>query len=117
MRKLLIVVLAAAIAMPQVMMGLMSYQKSYFQELIIAASTNNLKEVKRLIEEVRVPSGTAVLTAAAYNGHLDIVKYLIEQKNVTTQDQKDEALVSAAEGRQLDVIKYLMLRTDIVNVG
>jgi ankyrin repeat protein len=44
----------------------------------------------------------------AYNGRLDIIKYLISEMDINIHKIKDDALCEASKGSQLDIIKYLV---------
>lgn len=65
--------------------------------------------VKLLIEHgALTPCRFNVLLVAVKNGHIDIVKYFVEECNVDIHTQNNAAMKSAIVHRHLDIAKYLM---------
>ncbi|KXS10927.1 ankyrin [Gonapodya prolifera JEL478] len=61
---------------------------------------------------------TNCLSSAAYNGHLDAVKFLLELRgnaNIKPDEGPELALISAADGRRMDIFKYLLDRGADIN--
>ena len=91
--------------------------KSTLSELINAAKNGNLELVNDLVEYAdadREDIFNYSLNLAAYNGHLDIVKYLVL---VNTQINGEcpsihngsyNALINASMNGHLDIVKYLV---------
>lgn len=48
------------------------------------------------------------LSRASYSGHLDIVKYLIEEKDADIHYRNDTAFRNACEGGYVEMVKYLI---------
>jgi hypothetical protein len=65
---------------------------------------NKLEIVKHLSEKGEYPSGH-ILVNAAKNGYLEILRYLMDEKNVKIADY---AVDRAAEQGHFDVVKYLV---------
>lgn len=83
------------------------------KQLIEAAKVGNLLEMKRLVAQARGAdihtNFDASLLYAAYNGHLNIMRYLVEHgANIHAQD--DRALLYAAYNGHLEVVKFLIGR-------
>ena len=67
--------------------------------------------MKRLVEEEHVDPSYAGLCCASEFGHLDIVKYFVEEKkcNVECRDPLGQTpLQYATRGGRLTVVKYLI---------
>ena len=71
---------------------------------VFAAFNGHLECLKYLREEVKAPWGSQTAEWAALNGHLHILEYLVERK--FNKDNGD-ACECAAENGQLDCLKYL----------
>ena len=78
------------------------------QELIGAAMDGHLDVVKSLVEQGANlhAENEEALTSASANGHFDVVKYLVEHG--ADFHVNDEALGLAASYGRLDVVKYLI---------
>ena len=80
------------------------------ENFINAGINGNLKFIIEYIKEIDVNKQTllceSVLRNAAYNGHLDIVKYIHEQ-GISIHTYHELALRFAVEGNHLSVVKYL----------
>ena len=74
---------------------------------------NKLEIVKHLSEKGEYPSGH-ILVNAAKNGHLEILRYLMDEKNVKIADY---AVDRAAEQGQFDVVKYLVGEKKLPSIG
>lgn len=91
----------------------------YYAPLITALQQKDLATIKSYIEQgvdanqVLDTSGYTVLSTAAYYGHLDVVKYLVEQgANIYTPDESgwtplDIALQTASDQGHHDLSNYL----------
>ena len=67
---------------------------------------NNLVLLQYLIENNSITNDNS-LRSAARNGHLDVIKYLVDHgANVNAED--DEALILASKYGHLDVVEYLV---------
>ena len=87
------------------------------------AASGDLEGVKSAIEHgadvnFRGPGGFNALNAAARNGHLEVVQYLVEHGAVI--DQSDNhlhktALLAASFQRHFDIVKYLVEKGANVN--
>jgi len=85
-------------------------QKNLNKQLIEASKDGNLSQVKSLIIEgadIHAWDDIA-LNEAARGGHLEVVKYLVEDCDADVHAMDDFALVLAAWGGQLEIIKYLV---------
>ena len=79
--------------------------------LILWCKVGDLRHVKRLVEEEHVDPSYAGLCYASESGHLDIVKYFVEEIkcNVECMDPlRQKPLQYAARGGGLTVVKYLI---------
>src|SRR3989304_1881283 len=79
------------------------------QQLIDAATTGNLPEVKRLVAAGANPAAQnnyAIIYASAY-GHLNVVQYLVTLPKVDPTAQDNQAIIWAAEFGHLNVVQYL----------
>jgi hypothetical protein len=74
---------------------------------------NKLEIVKHLSEKGEYPSGH-ILVGAAKNGHLEILRYLMNEKNVKIADY---AVDRAAEKGHFDVVKYLVGEKKLPSIG
>lgn len=83
----------------------------YKEDFINAGISGNLKYVIDYIKQIDVSKQTllceSVLRNAAYNGHLNIVKY-IHNQGVSVHSYHELALRFAVEGNHLDIVKYLI---------
>jgi ankyrin repeat protein len=81
-------------------------------DLITASENGDLEGLKLLVEErganVRAQHNQALISAS-YNGHLDVVKYLVEN-GAKISAQRNKALIEASDGGHLDIVKYLVER-------
>jgi MinD-like ATPase involved in chromosome partitioning or flagellar assembly len=66
-----------------------------------------------LSEKGEYPSGH-ILVGAAKNGHLEILRYLMNEKNVKIADY---AVDRAAEQGHFDVVKYLVGEKKLPSIG
>jgi hypothetical protein len=80
-----------------------------YNMLTNASDNGHLDTVKYLVENgANIHAGhDEALRNAAYNGHLDVIKYLIEN-GANIHANDDAAVCDAAENGYLDVIKYLV---------
>ena len=88
-------------------------------ELMEAITDGKLSEVKRLVEAQHVSLDTCIdynsvtpLHFASELGHLDIVRYLIQERNcdVECRDREnDTPLHEAAKNGRLDIVQYLII--------
>jgi len=79
------------------------------QELIDSSKTGDLEKVKTLVEggaNIHVCNDYAVRLASE-NGHLEVVKYLVEQQGANIRACYDYALRYASYNGHLEVVKYL----------
>lgn len=84
--------------------------------LVNAALQGNTAAVTFLLDQghninERAPNGYTALHAAAYEGHLDIVRLLVERGAIVNDQQNTEAIAplhAAAELNRLDVVAYLL---------
>jgi ankyrin repeat protein len=93
-------------------------------QLIVAARAGNLEEVKRLIEEVKIPidvtdpgSNDTPLMIAISTGNLDIVKYLVDHgANLEAKNYSDNTILGIAVlGKHFDIVEYLVEHKANVN--
>jgi len=92
-------------------------------ELLIAAKQGDLDIVKNLIEQnnariqCKDTGGNTPLSLAAYNGHLEVVKYLQSKgSEINIRDNEgDTPLSLAAFNGHLEVVKYLEMKGSDVN--
>jgi len=85
------------------------------QQFLKATENGDLKSVKKLIKKganVHAKDELA-LHCAAYYGHLEIVKYLIEEHGADIQvcgDEEDceDVFNSAVMGKHIEIVKYLV---------
>lgn len=68
-----------------------------------AAQCGSLEVVRYLHEEKKIPVTSTTLNVAVENGHLDLVKYLMDQK-ITVQH---DLAISAASSGNVDVLKFV----------
>ena len=87
--------------------------QKFGSELIIAARDGKLDDVKQLVRNVRADfqDGQA-LTEAAKNGHLEVVRYLVEECFVKLFLTGGAPLFEAATNGYLEVVKYLVACDD-----
>ncbi|EAY19590.1 hypothetical protein TVAG_228530 [Trichomonas vaginalis G3] len=90
--------------------------KKGFTAIVYAARSGSLSCVKALIEAgATYKNGNRrynCFVEAATQGHLDIVKYLLDKGiniNVSTRDKKTAAMC-AAQAKKFDVLKYLLMK-------
>lgn len=91
--------------------------------LFHAAASGDLEEVKSALAHgsdvnFRGPGGFAPLNAAARNGHLEIVQYLVERgANIDQNDNHlhKTALLAASFERHFDIVQYLVEKGANVN--
>ena len=74
--------------------------------VIAAAKQGDITKIKELAPIYPDEMHNALLFAAE-DGHLDLVKHLVEELNVDPTQDKSKSLVWAASGGHLDIIKYL----------
>ena len=94
----------------------LSTKKAVVPPLITSVIKGDLKEVQRLLTNGADPNtydepGVPALNWAAYYGHLDIVKTLVERKalvDLTDIHQWRTPLMNAASNGHLDVVAYLI---------
>ena len=74
------------------------------------AKNGHLHIVKYLVEQGQDihKDDEAVLRYSAWYGHLDVVKYCVEKHNADIHAQDDFALIYSAQGGHLEVVKYLV---------
>ncbi len=93
-------------------------------KLFEAIERNNIREVKELINhgvsiDARNNKRQTPLHSAAFNGKLEVVKYLMEEKhvgfNVKDKDGRTPLHLAATNG-QLEIVKYLVEKGGDVNV-
>jgi hypothetical protein len=87
-------------------------QKELDRALIAAIETGNVTAVKQAIAAGADPhaNGDEAARWAARNGHLHMVKYLIEDQRADPHANGDEAMNWAAGNGHLHVVKYLIER-------
>lgn len=76
--------------------------------LSLSAANGHLDIVKLLIDN-GTPINNYVLRHSAANGHLDIVKLLIDN-GVSINEKKDRALRMSVKKGQIEMVKYLLKR-------
>ena len=79
--------------------------------LLLWCEHGNLSQVKRLVEEEHVDPSYKGVCCASQSGHLDIVKYFVEERkcNVECKDQFGiTPLHYAAAGGRLAIVKYMI---------
>ena len=81
-----------------------------FNQLWKAVYNNNIKEIASLMEEGACPDGITPLHMAAQEGHLDIVRYLVERGADFNQADKwgQTPLHAAAYNGHIEVVRYLI---------
>jgi ankyrin repeat protein len=88
-----------------------------------AAASGDLGEVKSAIEHgadvnFRGPGGFNALNAAARNGHLEVIQYLVEHGASIDQNDNQKhktALLAASFQRHFDIVQYLVEKGANVN--
>lgn len=75
-------------------------------KFVIAAECGDLNTVKELIAKPEAEVSLALMKASQ-NGHLEIVKLLIQDQRVSAQ-RKAQALIIASEKGQIEVVKLLL---------
>ena len=94
-------------------------EPSASEQLFRAVREDDLSKVKYLVEERHVDPDSCrdgedkdtPLHCASYDGHLDIVRYLVEERNCNAQcrgNNGDIPLHRAAVGGRLDTVQYLI---------
>lgn len=77
-----------------------------------AAANGNVQDVQNLSDEIaRNGNGISALKEAAQNGRVEVVKYLIEEKNVDANSKNDvgvTALIAAAGEGHTEAVRYLV---------
>ena len=77
--------------------------------IVKASNCDNLAVVKYLVENgADIYNKDYALQEACSNGHLEVVKYLVEQNTKKSKRCEGFSLVSAAKNNHLDVVKYLL---------
>lgn len=91
------------------------YEVNDLQEcLYVACTRGELADVKDLIEnhkcdpKAKSLSGADALSFASVFGHLDVVKYLVEECGSDPHAQGELALITAVRSGDLDLVKYLV---------
>ncbi len=83
------------------------------EDFINAGMIGNLSTVTNYIKQININKQVSILLCesvlrnAAYNGHLDIVKYIYEQ-GISIHSYHELALRFAVEGNHLNIVKYLI---------
>ncbi|KAL8801153.1 MAG: hypothetical protein Q9182_004658 [Xanthomendoza sp. 2 TL-2023] len=81
------------------------------EAFVVAAAQGDSDTIKSLLEnrDDPSPSFASTLCAAAYNGHLEIIKLLIARgADINTNDDGETALQSAVRGAQIHIIQSLI---------
>ncbi len=80
-----------------------------YQALICAAMLGQMISIKYFVKELKILStpDAEELNVAVEMGHLDVVKYLLENGPYTLVEQ-NSALMLAAGGRNMEIVKYLI---------
>ena len=85
------------------------------RDLLNAADTGNIENVRNLVEVVGVPANILdgeALIEAAENGRLEVVRYLVgegpEDTRVLANIRNGEALIHAARNGHLDTVRFLV---------
>ncbi len=84
--------------------------KSKQSEFLEAAQAGDATEVQRLLPEIgtnAVSIRNGVLRAAR-NGHLDVMKTILDNKGATVDSIDRQALLEASEAGHFDVVKFLV---------
>jgi ankyrin repeat protein len=84
--------------------------KSKQSEFLEAAQAGDVAAVQRILPEVgtnAVSVRNAILRAAR-NGHLDVIKTILDNKGATIDSADLQALLDASEAGHLDVVKFLV---------
>ena len=91
-------------------------------KLFDAAKTNDVKQVKQLIEKgasvkARNRFGNSALIYASKVGNIELVKYLLDEKSEINlvNTSGENALIVAARGGHLNIVKYLLKQGVEVN--
>ena len=94
-----------------------NYVKRVIEQLLEAARSRHLNELKRLIEEEKLnpmekdENGDTILHHAAQHGHLNVLKYLINERGLDPACQGENGqtpLHRAAWYKHLELVKYLV---------
>lgn len=102
-----------------------AHYENGFTPLLKAATNNDLKMVKYLVEKganvniVGNIQGTSALHWAVSNGNIEMVKYLIEKKaniNVINFSLKETPLIWAAKAGNFEIVKYLVENSADINI-
>ena len=75
------------------------------QDIFDAAKNGHLDIVKYLVDEKKIDIPESAVYRAVKNGHLDVVKYLVDEKG---QDISVDSVFFAAANGHLDMVKYLV---------
>jgi len=94
-------------------------QENLNKQLIEASKDGNLSQVKSLIIEGADIHDweDCALNEAAHSGHLEVVKYLVEDCEANVHPDDECTLRWAAEGGHLEIVKYLVSKGANVHVG
>ena len=82
------------------------FGKNIDHELIEAARNGRLDHAAILLDKGAHNTFTAPIAAA--NGHLDVLKYLVEKEGFDIHVESEAALRFASQNGYLDIVKYLM---------
>jgi ankyrin repeat protein len=76
--------------------------------LILAAINGHLEMVKYLVEKLNVPVNNNGLYLIAENGYVDVLKYLIDKGACLCRTHLETALNRSATNGHLEMVKYLV---------
>ena len=87
-----------------ILMYLCEFGRLDLVKYLVGKSGNNIQYV---FENCKATNFRAVLTASR-SGHLEIVKYLVEECEVDPRGEDDWAILSACASGHLNIVKYLV---------